>query len=242
MIVRRTEAGQSWAELAQLDPLASVLDPADRRGLKNYLIDRVHKHALAGAIGEVRGRTVLDFGCGTGRLSDWLVRNGAYVEGVDITPEMITVARRRVPQAQFHTIEGPRLPFPDNHFDLVVTAYVLQYYVEDDAKIASELGRVVHEAGELVAIEQVAERDLGRGGTVAAYREMLRAGDFRLDEATKIRMSDSRILAMSLRLPGLARVPIVPRVVALEARGRDGVPLTSGRYADVLFSATKARA
>jgi ubiquinone/menaquinone biosynthesis C-methylase UbiE len=241
VIVRRTEAGQSWAELAQLDSLASVLDPADRRGGKNHLIDRVHKRALGRAVGDIRGSNALDFGSGTGRLSDWLVRNGAHAEGVDVTPEMVAVAQTRVPEAQFQTIDGQTLPFTDRLFDLVVTAYVLQYYVDDDMRIAQELVRVLQDGGKLVAIEQVAEDDLGRGGTVAAYEEMLGGAGLRMLNVSKIRMGDSRIVAVAQRLPILARLPVLPWLVTAEAKRLDEVPLTNGRYADVVFCATKAR-
>ena len=127
------EAGPTWAERAQLDPLAAVLDPEDRSGGKNQLIDRVHKRALGRALGDVRGTTALDFGCGTGRLSDWLVRRGAKVVGVDVTPEMVAVARSNVPRARFGTIDGRMLPFADGAFDVLISVYVLQYYVGGDA-------------------------------------------------------------------------------------------------------------
>jgi ubiquinone/menaquinone biosynthesis C-methylase UbiE len=242
LIVRSTEAGQSWAELAELDPLASVLDPADRRGWKNHLIDRVHKRALGHAVGDVHGSIVLDFGCGTGRLSDWLIRRGARVQGVDITQEMVAVARRRVPQADFQTIETSALPFADAHFDSIITAYVLQYYVASDARITSELARVLREAGKLIAIEQVAEDEIGRGGTVAAYEKMLVGAGLEVLDASAIRMGDSRILALAERVPLLASLPMMPRLVTEEAKRRKGSPLVGGRYADVLFCATKAPA
>jgi ubiquinone/menaquinone biosynthesis C-methylase UbiE len=242
MIVRKTEGGQSWVELAQLDPLASVLDPADRRGGKNRLIDRVHKRALGRALGNVDGSTVLDFGCGTGRLSAWLVGHGARVEGVDITPEMVAVARTRVPQARFQTIEGATLPFGDGQFDAVVTAYVLQYYVAGDAAVPRELARVLRGGGKLVAIEQVAEDEIGRGGTIAAYEAMFGAAGLRSLDVELIRVGDSRLVAVAQRFPTFARLPIVPRLVTIEAKRQASVPLTNGRYADVVFRAAKADA
>jgi SAM-dependent methyltransferase len=241
VIVRSTEGGQTWAELAKLDSLASVLDPADRRGQKNRLIDKVHKRALGRAVGDVRERIALDFGCGTGRLSDWLVRRGARVEGVDITPEMVEVARKRVPEAQFKTIEGPTLPFPDERFDLVITAYVLQYYLRQDL-IARELVRVLRTGGSLMAVEQVADEDIGRGGSVDIYQDMLRRNGLRVLDASPIRMSDSRIMAIAVRLPVFARLPILPGLITMEAKVRERASLTNGRYADVIFSATKAPA
>jgi SAM-dependent methyltransferase len=239
MTVRRNEADASWAELARLDPLAAVLDPADAAGAKNRAIDRVHKRALRRTVRNLRGKAVLDFGCGTGRLSDWLVTQGAIVEGVDVTPEMVEVARRRVSHARFQVIEGPMLPFPDGRFELVITAYVLQYYVHDDRTMHKELTRVLCPGGRLVAIEQVAADDIGRGGTIQAYERMLEEGGTPLVEARTIRVGDSRIIGAVQRHPALCRVPALPRLIEWEARFLRDLPLTSGRYADVVFVAEK---
>src|SRR5262249_19650637 len=146
------------------DPLAGVLDPADTRGGKNRLIDRVHKLALGRAAGDVRRSRALDFGCGTGRLSQWLVDRGADVDGVDVTPEMLAAARGRVRGARSHEIGGETLPFDEGSFDLVVTAYVLQYYVGKPSPIPAEIARVLRPGGRLVAIEQITDGDIGRGG------------------------------------------------------------------------------
>jgi SAM-dependent methyltransferase len=234
------EAGPTWAERAQLDPLGAVLDPADTRGGKNRLIDHAHKYALGRAAGDVRGARVLDFGCGTGRLSEWFVRSGASVDGVDVTPEMVAVAQTVVPQGRFQTIDASTLPFANGHFDLIVSVAVLQYYVGTDASITRELARVLRKGGQLLAIEQVTDSDLGRGGTPADYDQMLRAAGFRVDEISMIRISDSKILAFAQRLPVLAGLPTLPWLMTLEARRRAGVPLTGYRYADALFRATRA--
>jgi SAM-dependent methyltransferase len=238
----RPESGPTWAERARLEPLAAVLDPADTRGGKNRLIDRVHKLALGRALGDLRGATALDFGCGTGRLSDWLVRRGASVVGVDVTPEMVTVARSNIPHARFETIDGRTLPFADGCFDVVVSAYVLQYYVGGDGSIANELARVVRTGGRLVGIEQVTDGDIGRGGPASAYTEMLESVGFRVLDVSMIRMSDSRILAIEQRLPVFARLPLVPWLMTREAERHARVPLKDGRYADAVFRAIKVDA
>jgi SAM-dependent methyltransferase len=233
------ESGPTWAERANLAPLEAVLDPADARGGKNRLIDSVHTHALARTVGRVRGSTVLDFGCGTGRLAGWFVEHGAQVDGVDVTPEMVAVARRRVPRGRFETIDGSKLPFADGRFDLVVTAYVLQYYVDGGSSILRELVRVLRRDGRLIAIEQVTESDLGRGGTPAAYMRLFNSAGFTAVDISLIRMSDSRITGAVQRIPVLSRLPGLSWLVAQEAARRPRKPLIDGRYADALFCATK---
>jgi SAM-dependent methyltransferase len=234
----RPETGPTWAERAQLAPLAAVLDPADTRGAKNRLIDRVHKLALARAVGNVRNAVALDFGCGTGRLSDWLVRRGASVVGVDVTPEMVAVARANVPHARFETIDGQSLPFADRSFDLIVCSYVLQYYVGRADSIASELARVLQNGGRLVAIEQVTDSDIGRGASAASYERMFNSAGLPVRDWSMIRTSDSRILTIQRRLPVLARLPGVTWLMTQEA-ARASLPLDQGRYADAVFRATR---
>jgi ubiquinone/menaquinone biosynthesis C-methylase UbiE len=239
MRVRRNEADMSWSELARLDRLSAVLDPADTRGGKNRLIDRTHKYALGRAIGEIDGAAVLDFGCGTGRLSGWLAGRGACVAGVDATSEMVAVARQAVPEASFETIDGRTLPFADGRFDVVITAYVLQYYVGGDGGIARELARVLRSGGRFAAIEQVTQDDLGRGGPAAAYQQMFVEAGFEGVDASTIRLSDSRVVRVAQRYPALSRLPLAPWLVAREAALKSEGPLVGGRYADALFVARK---
>ena len=47
-------------------------------------------------LGDVRGKTVLDLGCGTGENVILLVKRGAVVIGMDISPGLIDLARQRV--------------------------------------------------------------------------------------------------------------------------------------------------
>jgi SAM-dependent methyltransferase len=240
MTVAQTPGGVSWSELAHRDPLAAVLDPADTEGWKNRAIDRVHKHALARAMRSLQGTAVLDFGCGTGRLSEWLVRQGASVTGVDVTPEMVEVARKRVPDARFEVIEDSSVPYADGAFDLVITAGVLLYYVRGDGAVIRELARVLRADGRAIAIEQVTDSDeLGRGGSIQAYEQMFGEGGMRVEAKRAIRIGDSRIIRAVQRHPELLRLRALPRLIESEAYCLKPFPLTSGRYADYVFVARR---
>ncbi|QDU39068.1 dTDP-3-amino-3,4,6-trideoxy-alpha-D-glucopyranose [Maioricimonas rarisocia] len=60
----------------------------------------------------IESGTVVDLGCGTGILARYLVDAGYDVVGVDISPAMIELARRRVPQARFHVASFRSFPVP----------------------------------------------------------------------------------------------------------------------------------
>jgi SAM-dependent methyltransferase len=231
------EAGPGWSERAALDPLAAVIDPADVRGGKNRLIHRVHLRALSKSLGDVQGRKVLDFGCGTGRISAWLVEGGAAVEGVDVTSEMVDAARVGVPGASFRVVDGSTLPFEDGSFDVVVSVYVLQYYVAREESVFRELARVLRSGGRLVAIEQVTDRDIGRGATASVYAEDFDRAGLDVAGVSLIRAGESPIAGTAQRHPGLADAPGLPALVAWEASAIRWTQRMS--YADALISATR---
>ncbi|HET6962224.1 MAG TPA: class I SAM-dependent methyltransferase [Terriglobia bacterium] len=76
--------------------------------------------------GDVRGRTVLDAGCGTGYLSKKLCDHGACVTGIDFSERMIAIARGQHPEMDFRVDSCTELrTLDDGRFDLVIANYVL---------------------------------------------------------------------------------------------------------------------
>lgn len=238
MIVRKNEAGLHWSDLATGDPLAAVLDPSDTVGAKNQLIDRVHKRALRRTLPSLRGQRVLDFGCGTGRLSAWCWSQGAVVTGVDITSEMIEVARTEVPSANFVHLTTERLPFASESFDIIITAYVLQYYASDH-EVFRELARVLGRGGVCAAIEQVTDQAIGRGADLSTYERSFAAAPLQLTRVMPLRAGNSAITGLAGRHPRLIRVPLLAQAAEWETRLT--LRRASGRntYVDYLFVAKK---
>jgi SAM-dependent methyltransferase len=64
----------------------------DTRGVTAYY----ERPTTIGLLGDVCGKRVLDAGCGPGALSAWLAGQGAIVTAVDISPEMVRIARDRL--------------------------------------------------------------------------------------------------------------------------------------------------
>lgn len=102
------------------------------------------------AAGDLRGRRVLDVGCGTGQLAAALVeRAGAKVWGVDASPEMLAVARARVPHGVgLKRGEAEALPFRDGWFERVVMALVV--HLLDRPQAFAEAARVLVADGRIV--------------------------------------------------------------------------------------------
>jgi SAM-dependent methyltransferase len=222
--------------------LAAVLDPGDSIGTKNALIDRIHKFAVGRALGSLEGRQVLDFGCGTGRLTRFVAERGADAVGVDATPEMIDAARSLSPELRFERIDGATLPVPDGAFDVVLTAYVLQYYVGGRGLdgLVAEFARVLRSGGTLVAIEQVAS-SLDRGAEASAYAAELGSPPFDAPTMKPIRPgASSRVLHVLAHHRILRSTPLVSAVAALEARRALHQRLGAGMYVDMLFVAQRA--
>jgi ubiquinone/menaquinone biosynthesis C-methylase UbiE len=75
------------------------------------------------------GKRALDFGCGIGRMTDALAGYYERVVGVDISEEMIRLARKsqRRDSVEFVQVAEPPLPFSDQEFDCVYSTIVVQH-------------------------------------------------------------------------------------------------------------------
>jgi ubiquinone/menaquinone biosynthesis C-methylase UbiE len=100
--------------------------------------------------GDLRGRRVLEVGCGTGALTEALARREAgRVWGVDPEPAMLDIARQRVPVGaglKLGTAES--LPFRDGWFDRAVMRLVV--HLVDRPRALPELARVLAPDGRAV--------------------------------------------------------------------------------------------
>lgn len=106
--------------------------------------DRLIVSVLRRAIGDLEGRRVVDFGCGTGSVSAALEAQGIRVCGVDMDLGALRHARSRMDGCLVCT-SGLRPPF-DGPYDAVLLADVIEH-VDDDAALIAACAGVVHDRG-----------------------------------------------------------------------------------------------
>jgi ubiquinone/menaquinone biosynthesis C-methylase UbiE len=107
------------------------------------------------------GESVLDIGCGTGSLAMAAKRRvgpSGTVQGIDASPEMIARARRKARKAgldvTFTTGVVEALPFPDGHFDAVLSTLMLHHLPrEPRQQCAREMRRVLKPGGRVLAVD-----------------------------------------------------------------------------------------
>jgi SAM-dependent methyltransferase len=74
---------------------------------------------------------VADLGCGTGRTGAWLAQQGvAAIDGVDLTPEMLAVARKLGVHRRLIEADVTATGLEDEHYDLVVTSLVDEHLAD----------------------------------------------------------------------------------------------------------------
>ncbi|WP_114454810.1 class I SAM-dependent methyltransferase [Halopolyspora algeriensis] len=108
----------------------------------------------AGLLGAVHGKRVLEVGCGAASCSRWLVEQGARAVALDISGGML---RHAAADSERSGVEVPLvqasadlLPFADDSFDLVCSAFGGVPFVADSGAVMREVARVLRPGGSWV--------------------------------------------------------------------------------------------
>lgn len=155
---------EAWESLAQRDPLWAILSSPEKKGGEwnrteffqtgvaqiDQLMQTLQYHEIC-----VDTESVLDFGCGVGRLSQALLRHFDSVFGVDVAPTMIRLAQElnKDPARCFYFLnqqEDLKL-FRDRQFCFIYSIIVLQHLPPGLAyKYLAEFVRLLRPNGLLV--------------------------------------------------------------------------------------------
>jgi SAM-dependent methyltransferase len=111
------------------------------------------------------GERVLDVATGTGNVALLAAGRSAQVTGVDLTPELFEVARERAADQDLDVDlvvgDAEALPFPDHRFDVVLSAFGVQYAPRRQ-RTAAELVRVCRPGGRIAVANWTPASAAGR--------------------------------------------------------------------------------
>lgn len=103
---------------------------------------------------------VLDIGCGPGTFTKYLLGKGFDVEGIDLSSEMLRLARENVPQAKFAEIDMRKLTYPDESFDGLLVAYSLIHIPSEEIPAALKgFYRILKLGGVVLIVAQKGKPD-----------------------------------------------------------------------------------
>ncbi len=100
---------------------------------------------------ELNGKTLLEIGCGDGRLTALLAGKADAITAIDPDERSIEAARRNISGVNFQVGSGEKLEFADDTFDIVLFGYSLHH--QDCIKALAQAGRVVRHNGQILIIE-----------------------------------------------------------------------------------------
>ncbi len=127
------------------DTIARTYDRLNH--LMTFGLDRCWRRR---AVRRLQGN-VLDVACGTGDMVLELMKRGCAVTGVDISEEMISIAKNKA-RATYMIADAEALPFPDASFDAVTCAFGVRNFVHLEQGL-NEMLRVLKPGGRMVILE-----------------------------------------------------------------------------------------
>jgi SAM-dependent methyltransferase len=136
-----------WA--ANIDPTSTLVDETftSATAIEN-------KHILE-QFGSLRGKRVLDYGCGAAEGGVYFAKQGASVVGIDVSPGMLKAAHKLAAHhgvtIETRQVQGERIPGDDGEFDLIYGNGVLHHV--DLSRARPELARIMKPTGKGCFIE-----------------------------------------------------------------------------------------
>jgi len=109
---------------------------------------------------DLNGKTLLEIGCGDGRLTALLAGKAKAITAIDPDDGSLETARRKINGVNFLIGSGEKLDFAAATFDIVLFGYSLHH--QDCAKALAEAGRVARPNGQILIIEPRPEGEYSR--------------------------------------------------------------------------------
>lgn len=136
--------------LATDQPFRWITMVLEKPGQARRRLNRTRKERYRVTARLCRGK-VIELGCGEGHMTKTIHDRGLEVVGVDVSAAKIALARGRYPEVRFMHSDIRTLALPDEAFDTVVLAEVLEHVREEvGAEVLAKAWRLVRPGGRLV--------------------------------------------------------------------------------------------
>ncbi len=117
---------------------------------ENFMyLNSFEKTSVEKLLGDLKGKRVLDIGCGTGRIIQMLRERGAEIVAFDISEEMLGIVNRKFPNIECVVGDSDELPFEDESFDLVLGLFWIVHLGDLRASF-DEVYRVLKKGGRFI--------------------------------------------------------------------------------------------
>lgn len=138
----------------------------------------LHNKILRDELKDLRGKSVLELGAGSGAAIEWLDTSNAYA-GIDVSPGLLKIAKKRFEEADFQGAElyisdVENLPFRDASFDACLCILTLNFF-KDVGKVFHEIHRLLKTGGVFYGCVPVPERNVRNSkiqGTLRSSEEL----------------------------------------------------------------------
>ena len=196
---------------------------------KLHVADEAVEQAIRAALGDRPIRALLDLGTGTGRMLELF---GPQIErglGLDLSLEMLAIARARLERAKLRHCSVRQgdiydLALPRDSFDAVIIHQVL-HFLDDGARAIREAARVLRPGGRLLVVdfaphqleflrEQYAHRRLGFPAETVSQWLAAAQLDVTLHRSLPPETGSAGKIAVLLWLARDRRIALAPREVA----------------------------
>lgn len=215
----RAEIERSAAEARK-----TLLEPFDHSQIERYLdppADTVYALEYAyHLLGDVRGKVVLDLGCGTGENIIPLIERGAHVIGIDISPDLVVLAQERVKaanlQATIQVGSAYETGLPDGSVNVIFCMSLIHHL--EIARVRDEMRRILTHDGSIILKEPIR---FSPG--YDRLRNLLPSRDNISEYEHPITRDELSVMMQSFRVEGTRyfRLPIVPVVSRIFPSGVD---------------------
>lgn len=106
---------------------------------------------------KIKGKIVLDLGCGTGKFMQKFYNETTKYYGLDLSNEQLNIAKMKINSndVEFICCSAENIPLPDNSIDVIISTWVLGTILEIDRrnKVLDEMKRVLKKDGNIYLVE-----------------------------------------------------------------------------------------